>query len=390
MPDVATIPSRRRRAIGRPGSSVLWGLVFLILAHLALTSVISSASSSVRDPEHAFKLRNLNDCLSQSDSSRPLVLMMGSSRVAMGYRPELVEESGGSIHFNYGICSCGPLLNLITLHRLLDAGIRPHTILLEVWPVHLVQELADNREAAGIEAHRLSWRDLQVLAPFKSHPGQFRREWLLNLVESWSGYRFMLMRLFAPAWLDASPPITARWDGIRERGWLCQESYRLHPRDDIYAFHLKHTQFTLASIFTQPKMTPDSRRALHRFVDDCRREGILVRFIWLPESPAFRGFYRSNGLTEVGADLKNMAKEMGTPLLEARDWIGEDGFVDGFHMTHAGAEQFTRHLLSDVRISSIGTSGSNWNLQPGLLARQTQPAKHEVSQGNEPFSSASP
>ena len=49
----------------------------------------------------------------------------------MGYRPELVERCGPLFSTALFL---RPLLNLITLHRILDAGIRPHAILLEVWP----------------------------------------------------------------------------------------------------------------------------------------------------------------------------------------------------------------------------------------------------------------
>ena len=218
--------------------SVLWGAALLVLAHLMLTFVVTCVLPEIRDPDQAFKLRKLQECLAQKDPRRPLVLMMGSSRVAMGYRPEIVERQDGPLYYNYGMCFSGPLLDLITLHRLLDAGIHPDTILLEVWPPHLATETAERTDTIALDVNRLSWRDLEILSPYAAKPRSLYQSWFVNRLESWFTYRFTLTKLFAPALFDTEQTSEARWSGMHERGWLGQNSYRVHPPEKLYQHYL--------------------------------------------------------------------------------------------------------------------------------------------------------
>jgi hypothetical protein len=313
-----------------------------------LTAIVAQIAPEIRDPDQVLKLRQLQTCLASAEPGRPLVLMMGSSRVAMGYRPELIERRNGPIYFNYGMCYSGPLLDLITLHRLLKAGIHPQHILLEVWPPHLAAESAQQFHAVALNVSRLTWSDLKVLAPYTRKRASLYGDWLVNRLESWSTYRFTLTRLFGPHWLDASPEATPRWSGMRERGWLGQDPYRDHPAPSVYQRYLTHTRYRLARELHSPVMARDGRSALLEFLEVCRREKIQVDLIWMPESPEFRGSYGDEGLEEAAADLQSLARREGVRLIDASEWVPEDGFVDGYHLTHAGAELFTRMLESDV------------------------------------------
>ena len=386
MPTARSATSARRRAIRFSKRPVLWGIALVVLGHLFLTFAISSVFPEIRDPDQAFKLRKLQECLAQADSGRPLVLMMGSSRVAMGYRPELVERPDGPLYYNYGLCFSGPILNLITLHRLLDAGIRPHTILLEVWPPHLAAESAECTDSTSLDVNRLSWRDLSILAPYSAKPARLYQSWFVNRLESWSTYRFTLTRLFAPALLDPSQESEARWSGMHERGWLGQNSYRMHPTAKTYTRYLTHTRFHLAKVLRRPAMAEDSRTALADFLEVCRREDIQVGLIWMPESPEFRRSYGTAGLAEASTELQALSRHAGMPLFDTNDWIPEDGFVDGYHLTHAGAELFTRMLERDVLTPFIAHSEGGLNLEAGFLVKKASSDKRSTSQREVPSS----
>ena len=239
--------------------SVLWGVALLVLSHLMLTFVVTCVAPEIRDPDQAFKLRKLQECLAQKDPHQPLVLMMGSSHVAMGYRPEIVERNDGPLYYNYGMCFSGPLLDLITLHRLLDAGIHPDTILLEVWPPHLATESAERTDTIALDVNRLTWRDLEILSPYAAKPRSLYQSWFFNRLESWFTYRFTLTKLFAPALFDTEQTPEARWSGMHERGWLGQNSYRVHPPTKLYQHYLAHTRFSLAKVLSKPYMAAPPR-----------------------------------------------------------------------------------------------------------------------------------
>jgi hypothetical protein len=298
----------------------------------------------------------------------------------MGYRPEIVERNDGPLYYNYGLCFSGPLLNLITLHRLLDAGIHPQAILLEVWPPHLATESAERTDTVSLDVNRLSWRDLKILAPYSAKPASLYQSWLVNRLESWSTYRFTLTRLFAPALLDRVQDSEARWSGMHERGWLGQGPYQAHPPSDVYARYLIHTRYSLASVLDKPNMVPLSRSALTDFLDVCHREGIQVGLIWLPESPEFRRSYATEGLARASAELQALSQHAKMPFFDTNDWVPEDGFVDGYHLTHAGAELFTRMLERNVLTPFIAHSPGGLSLEAGLLAKKSAPSKQSTSQ----------
>jgi hypothetical protein len=374
--------SLRRRGLRRPMRPLLWGVAILALGHLALAYVVASVAPEIRDPDQIFKLRKLQQCLVDAGPQRPLILMMGSSRVAMGYRPELVERSDGPIYYNYGLCFAGPLLDLITLHRLLDAGIQPRKILLEVWPPHLAAESADGIDSVSLDVNRLSWRDLGVLAPYTAKPKNLYRNWIVNRLESWSTYRFTLTRLFGPEWLETSQETTARWSGLQERGWLGQDPYRDHPAPDVYQRYLVHTRYHLAKELKQPTMGRDARSALTEFLSVCRGEKIQVELIWLPESPRFRDSYEAQGLAEASAELRALARREGMRLIDANDWVPEDGFVDGYHLTHAGAELFTRTLESEVLGPAVAKSIHRVAEKNAFLVQPVDTSRQAVSKRN--------
>ncbi|HEV8059721.1 MAG TPA: hypothetical protein VGP68_07600, partial [Gemmataceae bacterium] len=205
---------------------------------------------------------------------------------------------------------------------------------------------------------------------------------------SWSTYRFTLTRLFAPALLDSAQDAEARWSGMQERGWLGQHSYRMQPPAEIYARYLLHTRFNLAKVLKKPMMAEDSRNALTDFLDVCHREGIQVGLIWLPESPEFRRSYGKEGLAKASAELQALSRSAGMPLIDTNDWVPEDGFVDGYHLTHAGAELFTRMLERDLLSPLVAHSKGGLNLEAGFLTKRTTPEKARTSERKVPFSAS--
>jgi hypothetical protein len=374
----------RRLTVCYSRRAVLWGVALVAVAHVALTAVVSFLVPEIRDPDQIFKLRQLQECLGQNDPARPLVLMMGSSRVAMGYRPELVERSEGPLYYNYGLCFSGPLLNLITLHRILDAGIQPYAILLEVWPPHLAAECAERTDTISLDVNRLSWNDLKILTPYSARPLSLYQSWMMNRLLSWSTYRFTLTRLFAPALVDFPDEDEVRWSGLHERGWLGQEPYRAHPPSRVYERYLLHTRFSLAKALDKPGMANDARSALQDFLDVCRQRGIQVGLIWLPESPEFRRSYSTEGLAQAAAELQAIAGREGLPVFDTNDWVPEDGFVDGYHLTHGGAALFTSMLERHVLTPFLANSPTGLSLEAGLLSKKADPGKGATSQREVP------
>src|SRR5262249_18232439 len=133
---------RRARLSGR--LSLVTALACFAVGQVGFTAMIGTRYPEIQDPEYGTRLRNLRTRLAEGGWAQPDVLAMGSSRIAVGFRPGVLTPVGDSgsprLVFNFGLCYSGPLLELMCLHRLLADGIRPCFILLELWPPMLPME----------------------------------------------------------------------------------------------------------------------------------------------------------------------------------------------------------------------------------------------------------
>src|SRR5262249_4492410 len=122
----------------RPRSALLWGLACFVGFQLGLAWDMERWQPELRDAEFGYKLATLRKQLEKSRDA-PLVLALGSSRTQLGFRPSVVSSvcSGGSeppVVFNFGLVGAGPVIELMCLRRLLDHGIRPHSVVVEILP----------------------------------------------------------------------------------------------------------------------------------------------------------------------------------------------------------------------------------------------------------------
>src|SRR4051794_30119361 len=124
-----------RRQRRRGAAVVLWSLAFLVAGHLAIAAVFNYLRPDWIDIEYYLRLQNLQACV-RAEPDRPLVLVLGSSRVLNGLAaddlPPGAEPGRGPLVFNLGLPGAGPVSELVCLRRLLADGIRPKAIVVEV------------------------------------------------------------------------------------------------------------------------------------------------------------------------------------------------------------------------------------------------------------------
>ena len=76
-------------------------------------------------------------------ADRPTVVMLGSSRTGLAFHGKRAEQALAAelgrpaVAFNYGVPASGPVTHLVYLDRLLDGGITPDVLVLEVMPTML-------------------------------------------------------------------------------------------------------------------------------------------------------------------------------------------------------------------------------------------------------------
>jgi hypothetical protein len=110
------------------------------------------------------------------------------------------------------------------------------------------------------------------------------------------------------------------------------------PADRQRLLSLARAQYcTTFSEFQPAAVQVEGLRAV---LADARRAGIATALFVMPEAKGFQAFYApGNSPTSMGSWSAGLRE--GVPLINARDWVPDDGFVDGHHLLADGAALFT-------------------------------------------------
>jgi hypothetical protein len=318
----------------RARSAVLWALTAFAGLQLALNVVADVYRPAVRDPELAVKRAVLEARLAEAPD-RPLVLALGSSRLGVGFRPELLGD-GGPLVFNYAFVGAGPVRQHVCLEGLLREGVRPTACILEVMPAFL--GLA---EESWLRVEGLAWHDLAVLGD--DDPGHVRR-WL------WS--RLTPAHTHRHGFLGQMTTNESPWDGLDACGW-----WRPFARESVspteYRHGLKIARAQYERCLGRFAISPERERALEELVRRCREAGMATVLVTMPEAEAFRGWYSPQAEDAVVACLTRLSRHYAVPWIDARAWLPDDCFLDGHHLLRPGADTFTRRFA----VEALGPAG---------------------------------
>ncbi len=320
---MAAMPSRRRT--WRFALSVLAGFA---LGQLTLGAIVDCLAPC-RDPEVEAKLSRL--CARREEEpGRPLVVVLGSSRTAYGLDAASLSRNAHALVFNFGIMGSAPLMHLVNLRRLLDRGVRPDLLYVEVMPPLLADQQPPLEEKL-LEVSRLSLGEVLSLGRY-SHDR-------LRLLRHWCSARLLPCThcIGLHSWLtgDSPAPMPGWLDG---HGWRARTDV-LGEEDFRQGRGLARRQY--AAPCSVPAVAAGSRRALEDLLALCRREGIVVRLLLMPEGRGFRDLYTPAARQAVAVLLARLRERWGVPVVDARTWVEDAGFWDNHHMLPAGARRFT-------------------------------------------------
>jgi hypothetical protein len=93
---------------------------------------------------------------------------------------------------------------------------------------------------------------------------------------------------------------------------------------------------------------PGADRAVRDLLTDCRDCGVPAVVLLSPESTEFRAISPAATQAAVTEYLRRLAVESGAAYVDAREWLPDDQFADGHHVTRAGQQLFTRQLGREV------------------------------------------
>jgi len=250
-------------------------------------------------------------------------------------------EPGSLLVFNFGQSGSPPLKVLLTLERLLDAGIHPSAVMLETLPIWLVADGPAERIFRDAEA-RLSAGDLRRLAPYSADRSTLSRHWLEARIAPWSAHRVVLMSHWLPRWLKWGDRIDPQWEGMRPDGFVPYPNQ--FATSEFRAIATAHARDEHAGSFAGYAFGESSVRALRDLVDRCRRERIDLIWVEPPVSPMFRGWF-TPGVWDGGDErLRLLAADLGVEFAPPIEGLDEAHFIDGHHLLSESAVIYSRRL----------------------------------------------
>jgi hypothetical protein len=277
-------------------------------------------------------------------TKRPVVVVIGSSRPEMGLSPDHVREGFGEnppLVYNCSQSGCQPAGQRLNLGRILDAGLVPDFVLVEVFPPGLAH---DGPIDLQIPVSRLGVRDLARLSPYLSEPGRTRARWLAARAASWHTLRIDLL---AHAGLASWTPPYAReeflWSEMKGNGW--GPFYPASWPAEVRERRLAIAQNVCGGMLANFRVNPLVARAHRDLLAECRGRGIRAALFLMPESPAFRSIYPAAARAAVRDYLATLAADFGTPVFDGTAWVEDEaGYMDGHHLLGPAAEKFSERL----------------------------------------------
>jgi hypothetical protein len=342
---------RKARLTGRGRAALLWTLIFFAAGQAALGLYLNRRHPEMCDPNFTLRLRALRERMAEAPG-RPLAVFIGSSRAAGGVVPDAIApESSMSrdpVIFNFALVGAGPIRHLMTLRRLCASGLQPDWLFLEVWAPGLPQipPFSDESTVFGPDVY---WPDITVAARLYGRPWKVAGTVLEARAAPAIHYRLQLLTRYAHELLpyDSPPPeiLSARfaWCTLDRSGWL--RLFYDRPGPEQFARELEGTRRAIQPLVAERfRISPVADKALRSLLDECRARRIRTALFLMPEHSAMRGWYLSSTRATERAYLGRLRDEYGVPVIDAREWLADEDFVDSCHLLPRGARHFSERF----------------------------------------------
>lgn len=335
--------------------AVSWCLLIFALSQLALWACLECRFPELHDPLYGIRLQSLQARLAESPRA-PLVLLLGSSRVKYGLWPTAMHVRGRDgepppLIYNFGVNGAGSIRELMYFRRLLADGIRPDWLLIETWPPLWAESgfFAESKMLVGED--ELHWRDIPLVCRyFRRQPTILLRGLQKSLAPIFS-YRGRLMEaavrpLLANVQLDELRRNRRDWLPADESGWfpLTWGAATEEERRRAVARGAEQVKPLLDPL----RIDPRSDTALRELLQDCQARGVHAVLVLMPEHSQTRAWYSPKARTLMSDYLDRVGREYNLPLVDTREWVGDEDFVDYCHIKERGARPFSERFGREV------------------------------------------
>jgi hypothetical protein len=319
-------------------------VAFVVFLNLLFALALDHGPPHLRDPEYGLRLDSLKRRIAEHPG-RPPVVVIGSSRTGQGIRPGVCEPADGPLVFNMSQSGGGPVSQLLTLRRLWADGITPAGVVLEYWPPFLRGD-GTYHEQHRIDAKRLRAIDEPTVREFFDTPDAV---WNARHGDSpipLVAHRHAVVSRVCPDLLPHTARTDPMWRTVDGWGWWPgRVSATQQQIDSGWATVEAFYRPMYAGFAVHPQHAEGYRTVLR----ECRDRGVPVVLLRMPETDRFRQFQTADSERLGDEFLQQVKGEFGVPVIDARAWADAAHLPDGFHLTQAGAEAFTRRLRPESR-----------------------------------------
>ncbi|HEY7315733.1 MAG TPA: hypothetical protein VH643_40765 [Gemmataceae bacterium] len=346
------MPNTRRRIHSQARPALMWGLIFFLGGHLILGAYLTHCYPELCDPEFHLRLRDLRARVSEAPD-RPLALVLGSSRVAFGLRPASVMEAADGpaapTIFNFAMLGVGPVGERLVLHRVLEMGLKPKWVIIEVWAPFLPQSGFSNEEDI-IFRRDFYCSDLPTISHLYRRRGEAAGRVFAETVTPALHYRLAVLNRCAPCLLPQTLLTETEFNNLLRfhldgSGWV---PFNLdHPDPAGPETHIQRARLMTKPLFDKFSVSPISDRALNEMLKECQAHDIRVAFLLMPEHSLLRGWYPSMQ-DKLTTYLRQLSEAYHAPVIDTRVWCGDKDIPDCCHLSPKGARAFSERFGRDV------------------------------------------
>jgi Protein of unknown function (DUF1574) len=329
-----------------------WTVGLFALSQVLLAVIVDQAAPSVRDPEYAILESTLKQRIAERPDAR-VALFVGSSRVTHGFDAARAAGEENVVLFNFGVPGSGPFFQEIMLERLLDAGIKPDILFLELLhpffnaagPFSLDHGLLDGARLSAGEARRL------LDYGTRSRTGPLRRWVYARLLPAYRHQAEMRDRLGLGVYPEGCNPCSP-WRTIDAFGYRPRKE---PPRSWPELTALAHQNYD--PFFGTFQLDPHPWLRLVRTIAEAHENGTQVVVILMPEGSEFRSLYTTESEAARSEMLRRLREECAVRVVDARAWLDDSAFYDQHHLLPDGAVAFAERFRVEVLQPSLKAHG---------------------------------
>jgi hypothetical protein len=333
-------------------------LVTFVVLQLGLTLSRESWLPELRDPAFGAKMKLLAQRWRDAGPDAVTAVMLGSSRTVYGLRGKLLENAVAkaqerpAIVFNLGIYGAGPVSELLYLKSLLANGLRPDLLLVEVAPMFL-DDATERDEVGRLPADRLTHDELPVVERYRdSSSGGLLADWWRAAVVPVYAHRVVILSELLPVLLPTPLRVECCRD-MDDSGWLSLRLGRQYLTPEHRRRTLEGIREQWAPVMSRLTTDGQGMRALREVLTLADREGIAAAMVLMPEGPVLRSCYPPATWKRVYGSLEALGRQFRSPIINAREWVGEEDFKDSHHLLPSGATAFTERLGREVFLPAL-------------------------------------